>query len=154
MSAPKGSLDWGRHQHNRLAFWDCCSFQYWLVFLSERRMRQLIAVKCSSKPFSASCLEPAWHTRPGKASRPLPQLRRSLTTNHPKSAARLSKLDTASELETVPVNFYLEASQPLPLENSENKSQAIAKMTTNAGITAPDGPIICKPPAINIVYTI
>ena len=47
-----------------------------------------------------------------------------------------------------------ETSQPLPLENSENNSQAIDNVMTSDGITAPDGPITFKPPAINIVYTI
>ena len=42
-------------------------------------------------------------------------------------------------------------SHPLPLKYKESSSQEIDNMTTTAGITAPDGPMICKPPAINIV---
>lgn len=44
-----------------------------------------------------------------------------------------------------------QTSQPLPLENSENNSQIIDNVMTTAGITAPDGPITCKPLAINIM---
>jgi hypothetical protein len=51
----------------------------------------------------------------------------------------------------VVVSNRYDANQPLLFADSEITSQVMASETTTAGITAPDGPMTCRPPAITIM---